>query len=121
LSSPWLPLAVGAYAAAMVCSLIAVLPGGFEETRPRSLLDGLWLYPPDRAAAELVNNRVSAFEWNETRLHRMVFLVRLGVVLAVFAAILSTLHLTRGDRTDVEKAPSAAGACPGSQACGSAP
>ena len=94
LSSPWLPLAASAYVGAMACSLIAVLPGSFQEIEPNAVVLGLWFYQPDLAAAELANNRLFAFNLNEARRRRIVFLVRVAVVLAVLGAILSTLHLT---------------------------
>ena len=51
--SAFLPWAIGAYVAAMLCSLIAMWPRRFEELKPRSLLTGLWLWPRGLAAAEL--------------------------------------------------------------------
>ena len=124
-ASPWLGWAVGAYTGAMACSLITVLPGWFKETRPRSLLVGLWLYPPERAAAELANNRLIAFEENVGRQGRMVFLVRASVGLGLAGAIMSTLHLMEGNRTDVERPPAATAGCSGGAAgpggCGTAP
>ena len=118
--SGWLPFAVAAYGLAMAFSLIAVLPRGFEDTKPRSLIVGLWLSPRGRAAAELANERLRAFELNVGRQAWMVRFLRASVALAIVGAILSTAHLTKGERTDVERRDSA-GCASGSGRCDDAP
>lgn len=60
------------------------------------MLIGLWLYPRGRAAAELANNRLAAYEMNVQRHGRRVAAVRVSVVALVLAAILSVAHLTQG-------------------------
>jgi hypothetical protein len=118
--SAWLPWAIGAYALAIALSLVAVLPGRFVEIRPRSILVGLWSYPRSRSAAELANNRLVAFEANVERQARIVRLVRASVALAVMGAMLSTAHLTKGERRDGNgRAPAV---CPaGASGCGTGP
>ncbi len=101
--SYWLPLAVGSYLAAIGAGLLAVLPQVFHETGPRPMLIGLWLYPRGRAAAELANNRLAAYEMNVKRHGRRVAAVRVSVVALVLAAILSVAHLTQGARTVSDK------------------
>ena len=118
-TSRWLPLALIAYGLAMAFSLIAVLPGWFKETKPRSVLLGLWLYPRGRAAAELANNRLVAFEKNVGRQGRLVLLVRASVAAAVVGAMMSTAHLTKGERTDVERGSAPCSAGPGGCSPGS--
>ena len=119
--SGWLPLALGAYGLAMLFSLIAVLPRAFEETKPRSLLLGLWWYPRGRAAAELANERLRAFDLNVDRQARMVGLLRASVAVAIAGAMMSTAHLTKGERTNVDRAGSSASCTAGASSCSTAP
>jgi hypothetical protein len=96
--SDWLPPALGAYGAAMVCAgAIALLPRRFDEPKPMTMLVGLWMYPRGRASAELANNRRVAFEKNLPRQALRVWVLRVSVAFLVAGAILSTVHLTQGD------------------------
>ncbi|MFP5316676.1 MAG: hypothetical protein ACLGI2_00065 [Acidimicrobiia bacterium] len=120
LSSPWLSWALGAYGVAMATSLcVAALPRRFEEVKPRSIVVGLWLYPKGRAAAELANNRLKAFEQNVKRQGLMILIVRVSVAFAIAGAILSVLHLTRGDSTNARNS-AGRWVCPGASSAGSA-
>ena len=77
IESRWLPIALAFYGRAMLgAGAVAVLPRRFEEPKPASMLNGLWLYPRGRAAAELANNRKLAFEQNVPRQARCVMLIR---------------------------------------------
>ena len=100
-TSPWLVPAVVAFAGSIACSLIAVLPSRFEELGARALVVGLWLRSRGNAAAELANARLVAIEENVVRQARMVRFARGSVALILAGAILSTIHLTQGDRPHV--------------------
>jgi len=103
-ASNWLLLGLAAFAISIGFSLvIAVLPSEFEELKPRSLIVGLWLRSEHNAAAELANNRLGVFERNVGRQQRFVWFVRISVAFALAGAAFSTLHLTQGDRPDVDR------------------
>jgi hypothetical protein len=96
--SYWLPPTVGAYVAAMIFGLLTVMPRVFDETGPKAMLTGLWLYPRGRAAAELANNRLLAYEGNLKRHRWRLFWLRLSLLAVVVGAIMSVIHLTEGVR-----------------------
>jgi hypothetical protein len=102
-TSGWLVPAVATFAGSIACALVAVLPSRFEELQARSLVVGLWLRSRGNAAAELANNRLVAIEENVKRQARFVLYVRCSVALILLGAALSTVHLTQGDRSDVDR------------------
>lgn len=102
-ASSWLIPGLAAFAGAIACALVAVLPSRFEELQPRSLVIGLWRRSRGNAAAELTNNRLVAIEANVARQANLVRFVRSSVALALLGAALSTIHLTQGDRPHVER------------------
>lgn len=100
-SSGWLPPALLTFAGSIVFALIAVVPSQFDELAAREVVTGLWLRSRGNAAAELTNNRLLRLEANMPRQAKMTRRVRIAVALVLVGAILSTIHLTTGDRPDV--------------------
>lgn len=73
---------------------------------------------PGNAAAELANARLAAIEENVARQARMVRFARASVALVLAGAILSTAHLTQGDRPDAIRADQSAACDPAADPTG---